>query len=99
MRAKLLEFLVQGKTGRLSRDFEKHATRFAEIDRMKINSIDYGRNVVTEIDELFAPLKLLSFVTGAKGDVMHRPGSDTSGAGIRQTKQIDDSTWRSIVMR
>src|SRR6266550_5162793 len=99
MRAKLLQFFVQSKTGRLSRDFEEHATRFAKIDRVKINAIDYGRNVEIEIDQLFAPLKLLSFVTRAKGDVMHRPGSDTSGAGIRQTKQIDDSAWRSVVMR
>jgi len=33
---------------------------------MKINAIDYGRNVEIEIDQLFAPLKLLSFVTRAK---------------------------------
>src|ERR1700704_5160522 len=66
---------------------------------MKINAIDYRRNVVTKINELFAPLKLLLFVTRAKRDVMHRPGRYAPNAGIRQTKQINDSAQRAIVRR
>src|ERR1700731_5051325 len=66
---------------------------------MEINAIDYRSNVVTKINELFAPLKLLLFVTRAKRDVMHRPSRNTPNAGIRQTKQIDNSGWRSVVMR
>src|SRR4029453_13199673 len=66
---------------------------------MKINAIDYWRNVVTKIDELFAPLKLLLFVARTKGDVMYRPSRHTPNAGIRQTKQINDSARRAIVTR
>src|SRR6266540_2353850 len=66
---------------------------------MEIYAIDYWRNIVTKIDELFAPPELLLFVTGAKRDVMHRPGRHTPNAGIGKTKQIDNSTRDSIVMR
>ena len=47
---------------------------------MKIDAIDHGRNVVTKIDELFAPLYLFLFVAGAKRDVMNRPGRHTPNA-------------------
>src|SRR4029077_526426 len=66
---------------------------------MKINAVDYRSNIVTKIDELFPPAKLLLFVTRAKRDVMHRPGRHTPNAGIRQTKQIKDSARRAIVTR
>src|SRR6266487_574612 len=66
---------------------------------MKINSIDDWRNVVTKINELLSPLKLLLFVTRTKRDVVHRPGRHTPNAGIRQTKQINDAARRAIVTR
>src|SRR6266850_3627997 len=66
---------------------------------MKINAIDYRSNVVTKVDELFAPLKLLLFVTRAKRDVVHRPGRHTPNAEIRQAKQVNDSARRAIVTR
>src|SRR4029450_12336025 len=64
---------------------------------MKINAIDYRGDVVTKINELLSPLKLVLFVTCAKRDVVHRPGCHTSNAGIRQTKQINDAARRAIV--
>src|SRR6266436_4689449 len=66
---------------------------------MKIYAIDYRSHVVTKINELFAPLKLLLFVTRAKRDVMHRPGRHTANAGIRPAKQVNDSARRAVVIR
>src|SRR5438105_4395818 len=65
---------------------------------MKINAIDYRSNVVTKVNELLSPLKLLLFVTRAKCDVMHRPGRHPPNAGIRHAKQVNDST-RCVVIR
>src|SRR2546430_9530048 len=69
---------------------------YTTLFRSKINSVDYRRNVVAKVNELFSPLKLLFFVARAKRDVMHRPSRYAPNAGIRQTKQINNSAWRSF---
>ena len=71
MRAEFFHFLVQRKTGRLSRDFEQHAAGLAEINGMKISAIDYWRDVVAKIDEMLAPLELFGLVLRSKRNVMH----------------------------
>ena len=71
MRAEFFQFFVQRKTGRLGRDFEQHAAGFAEINGMKISAIDYWRDVVAKIDEMFAPLELFRLVLRSKRNVMH----------------------------
>ena len=70
MRAEFFQFLVQCKTGRLGRDFKQHAAGFSEINGMKISAVDYWRDVVAKIHEMFAPLELLGFVLRPKGNVM-----------------------------
>ena len=71
MRAEFVQFFVQRKTGRLSRDFKQHAAGFAEINGMKISAIDYWRDVVAKIDEMLAPLELFRLVLRSKRNVMH----------------------------
>src|SRR5882757_2524644 len=66
---------------------------------MKINAIDYRSNVVTKVNELLSPLKLLFFVTCAERDVMHRPGRHPPNAGIWHAKQVNDSPRRGTVTR
>ena len=71
MHTEFLQFLVRGKTGRVSCDFEQHAARLAEINGMKIRAIDYWRDVVAKINEMFAPLALFGFVLRSKRNVMY----------------------------
>src|SRR6266498_3151448 len=78
MRTEFFQFLVQGKTGWLSRDFEKHAAGFTKINRMKIRAVDHWRHVVPEIDQMFAPLELFMLVLRSTRDVMHRTCSDAA---------------------
>src|SRR5207249_5918108 len=99
MRAEFFQFFVQSETRWLRRDFKKHATGFAEIDGMKIRAIDHWRDVVAEIDEMFAPLELFGFVLCAKGNVMNRTRSDAPHPGVRQAKQVNDSARRHVVRR
>src|SRR5262245_8655564 len=99
MSAEFFDFLIQRKTGRLSRDFEQHAARFPEIDRMKISPIYYRCDVVAEIDKTLAPLELFGFVLRSKSNVMHRTGSDTSHRAVGLTEQVYDSAWGRIIRR
>ena len=91
MSAEFFHLLVQRKTGRLSRDFKEHATRFAEINGMKIGAINDWRDVVAKIDETLAPLELFGLVLGSKRNVMHRTGRDAAHCGIGLTQQVNDS--------
>ena len=91
MRAEFVQFFVQRKTGRLSRDFEQHAAGFAEINGMKISAIDYWRDVVAKIDEMLAPLELFGLVLRSKRNVMHRTGRDAAHRGVGLTQQVDNS--------
>ena len=97
MCAELFKLFVQSEAGRLSRDFKKHATGFAEIDGMKIDAIHHRRDIVAEIDEMLAPLELFSIVLCAKRNMMNRTGGDASRPGVGQTKQVNDSARRRIV--
>src|SRR5213078_4238466 len=99
MRTEFFQFLVQGKTGWLRRDFEKHAAGFAKINRMKIRAVDHWRHVVPEIDQMFAPLELFVLVLGSKRNVMHRTRRDPTHSRVRQTKQVNDSARRRLVRR
>ena len=99
MRAEIVRFFVQNETGRFGRDLEKNAARFAEIDRMKINAIDYRSHVVSEFNEMLAPLQLLGIVLGAEGDVMHRPGRNVPGPTVWHAKQINNSAWTRFARR
>src|SRR5436190_23558412 len=91
MHAEFLQVFVQRKTGRLSRDFGQHAAGLAKIDGMKISAIDHRRDVVAEIDEMLAPLKLFGVVLCSKSNVMHRTGGDAAHRGVRLTKQVNES--------
>src|SRR6266436_4343425 len=97
MLTEFFHLLVQGETGRLGRDFKKHATGFAEIDGMKISPIDHWRHIVAKIDEMSAPLELFGIVLCAKRNMMNRTGGDASRPGVGQTKQVNDSARRRIV--
>src|SRR5262249_21621457 len=97
--AEFFDFLVQREPGRLSRNFEQHASGFPEIDRMKISAIDYWRDVVPKIDETLAPLKLFGLVLRSERNVMHRTGRDASHRGIRLTEEIYCSARRRVVRR
>src|SRR6267378_3516050 len=97
MCAELFKLFVQSEAGRLSRDFKKHATRFAEIDGMKIDAIHHWRHIVAKIDEMSAPLELFGIVLCAKRNMMNRTGGDASRPGVGQTKQVNDSARRRIV--
>jgi len=99
MCAELFELFVQSEAGRLSRDFKKHATRFAEIDGMKIDAIHHRRDIVAEIDEMLAPLELFGIVLCAKRNMMHRTGGDAPHPGVRQTEQVNDSARRGVIRR
>lgn len=68
---RVLPAFIQCKTGWLGCDFEQHAARLAEVNGMKIRAIDYWRDVVAKIDQMFAPLELFGLVLCAKGNVMH----------------------------
>ena len=97
MRAEFFYFLIESKTGRLSCDFEKHAAGLAEINGMKIRAIDYWRDVIATIDEMFAPLELFRLVLRSKGNVMHRTGRDAAHRGVGLAQQVDNSAGRSVV--
>src|SRR5262249_31197876 len=99
MHAEFLQFFVQCKTGWLSSDFEQHAAGFTEINGMKIIAIDHRRDIVTEIDEMLAPLELFGVVLRSKSNVMHRTGRDAAHRGVGLTKQVNDSARRRIVRR
>src|SRR5580765_2130422 len=99
MRTEFLQLFVQSKTGWLGRDLKKHAAGFAEINGIKIRAINYWRHVVAKIDEMFAPLELFGLVLRAKRNMMHRTRSDSPHRCVRQTKQIDDSAWCSVIRR
>src|SRR5881397_2613400 len=99
MCAELFKLFVQSEAGRLSRDFKKHATGFAEIDGMKIDAIHHRRDIVAEIDEMLAPLELFGVVLCAKRNMMHRTGGDASHPGVGQTKQVNDSSRRRVIRR
>ena len=97
MCAELYHLFVQSEAGRLSRDFKKHATGFAEIDGMKIDAIHHRRDVVAEIDEMLAPLELFGIVLCPKRNMMHRTGGDAAHRGVGLTKQVNDSARRGLV--
>ena len=85
MCAELYHLFVQSEAGRLSRDFKKHATGFAEIDGMKIDAIHHRRDIVAEIDELLAPLELFGFVLRPERNMMHRTRRDSARPSVGQT--------------
>src|SRR5215469_9353881 len=97
MHAEFLQFFVQRKTRRLSRDFEQHAAGLTEIDGMKIIAIHHRRDVVAKIHETLAPLKLFGVVLRSKSNVMYRTGGDAAHRGVGLTKQVNDSAGRRIV--
>src|SRR6478672_6343259 len=97
MRTEFLQFFVQRETWRLSRDFKQHAAGLAEINGMKISAIHHRRDVVAEIDEMLAPLKLFGVVLRSKSNMMHRTGGDAAHRGVGLTKQVNDSAGRRIV--
>ena len=80
MRAEFLQFFVQDKTGRVSRDFKQHTAGFAEINGMKIRAINYRCGVVAKVDETLAPLKLFGFdpLPERQCDAPNRPRRDPS---------------------
>ena len=71
MCTEFVQFFIQSKAGRLSRDFKQHATGLAEINGMKVSAIDYWRDVVAKVDEMLAPLELFGLVLRSKRNVMH----------------------------
>ena len=80
MHAEFIQFLIQSETGRLSCDFKEYSTGFAEINRMKIRTIDHGRDVIAKINQMFPPFYLFGLVPRAKGNVMHRTRGNTPHA-------------------
>src|SRR5882724_1982353 len=99
MRTEFFQLFIKSETGRLGRDFKKHAAGFAEINGMKIGAIDHWRHVITKVDEMFAPLELFVLVLGAECNVMHRARRDLAHPRVGQTKQVDDSARRRVVRR
>ncbi len=99
MRTEFLQFFVQCKTGRVSRDFEQYATGLTEINRMKIIAIHHRRDVVAKIDEMLAPLELFGVVFRSKSNVMHRTGGDAARRGVGLIKQVNDSAGSRVVCR
>src|SRR5438034_8274801 len=99
MLAELLEFFVQGKTRWHRRDFEQHAAGFAEINGMKIRPIDHWRDVITKLDEMFAPLELFGFILRPERNMMHRSRRDAARLSVGHAKQINDSARRRVVRR
>src|SRR5258707_5323099 len=97
MRAELFQFFVQRKTGRLGSDFEQHAARLTEVNRVKISAIHHWRDVVAKINEMLAPLELFGVVLRSKSNVMHRTGGDPAHRGVGLTKQVNDSAGRRAV--
>ena len=97
MCTEFFQVFVQRKTGRLGRDFEQHAAGLAEIDGMKISAIHHWRDVVAEIDETLAPLKLFDIVLRSKSNMMHRTGGDPAHRGVGLTKQVDNFAGRRVV--
>ena len=90
MVAQFLNIFVQCETWRIGRDLKQHAARLAEVNRVKISSIDHRSYVVTEIDETFAPHELLGGIAGAKCDVMDRASCYATGRTVGRAQQIDN---------
>src|SRR6476660_4977463 len=99
MHVEFLQFFVQRKTGRVSCNFEQHAAGFAEINGMKISAVDYWRDVIAKVDEMFAPLELFGLVLRAKGNVMYRTGGDAAHRGVGLTQHVNNSPWRRVIRR
>src|SRR5207245_4790833 len=97
--AELFNCFIQCEARRLGSDLEKISAWFPEINRMKVSPIDHWSHVVAEFDQMRAPFQLLGIILRAKGDMMHRPGGDQPRLCVGQAKQIDHSTWRSLVRR
>ena len=66
---------------------------------MKIRTIDHGRDVIAKINQMFPPFYLFGLVPRAKGNVMHRTRGNTPHPGVRQTKEVNDSAVRRVVLR
>src|SRR6266568_7990576 len=66
---------------------------------MKINAIDYRRDVVSKGDKMLPPLPLFCVVARAKGDVMHRTSSDAAWMCVGHTKQVNHATGGSFILR
>src|SRR6266446_594377 len=66
---------------------------------MKINAIDYRRDVVSKGNKMLPPSQLFRVVTRAKSDVMNRTGSDAALVRIGHTKQIDHATGDRFILR
>src|SRR5947207_14777477 len=94
MRTECLQFLVQSKAGRLSRDFEQHAAGITEINGMKVRAINYWRDVVAKIDEMRAPSELFRLILRSKRNVMHSTGRHAAHRGIGLTQQVRHSSGR-----
>src|SRR5262245_46256632 len=99
MRAEFFQFLVQRKTGRVSRDFKQYTAGFAEINGMKIRAINYRCDVVAKVDETLAPVKLFGLILCPKGNVMHRTGRDATHRSVWLTQQVNDPPYRPVIRR
>src|SRR5206468_2678592 len=73
---------VQNEARRISRDLKQHTTWLAKVDRVKVGSINYRCDVVSELDEAMPPVTLLLVIAGAKCDVMNRAGRYTPRRAI-----------------
>ncbi len=71
MCTEFVQFFIQSKAGRLSRDFKQDATGLTEVNGMKVSAIDYRRDVVAKIDEMLAPLELFGLVLRSKRNVVY----------------------------
>src|SRR5579862_3514917 len=79
---------VKRESGRISRQFEKHATRLTEVDRVKIGAVQ-NRSYVQMLGNLLAPLLLRGIVFGAKRNMMYRSSTGASESRIRIDQQIN----------
>src|ERR1700736_141277 len=95
----MLDRFVGSKSRSVSRDFEKNPAWLAEIDRVKILSIDHWGDVQTEINKLIPPMQLLFFVCTTKRNVMDSSRRIDSELSIRPLNQIDRSACRFLIHR
>src|SRR5262249_15056611 len=81
---------VLGESWRISGQFEKHATWFAKINRMKIGPIHNRADLVTETDQFFPPRNLFFIVRNAESNMVNRAGCDPTGSNIRSGDEINE---------
>src|SRR5882724_5260019 len=83
-----LDWLVEQEARSVGRKLEEYTTGFAEVDRVKVDTVEHRRHAETFLD-LGPPFEVRCVVLCTEGDVVHASRAEVAVAGLRVNEQID----------